>query len=365
MCAKTEVEKTAAYSEESAVPSNQTTDLQLSTFKYLSGHRTPPSIEHFSRRRKEMKALASILIATHLIYESPTGLFLENIAVRPCGKLLLTSIISPTLTTLDPASGNATLNDVYTFPNATGLTGIIEYAPDTYAVVASVLNATAARAELGSVVIWKVDLTSGRPLVTRITGIPDSELINGLSTVPGAPDLVLAADSVVGAVYEISTRTGAARIAVQDAALAPGPGPALGPVLGINGLHVRDGVLYFTNSQQGTFARLPLAIQKSGVHAAGAVEVLGTIPATTIPSGPDDFALDSEGRAWVTVHPGSLVLFSPRADGTWAQETVAGDDAFTSPGPTAAAFGRAGTEAEKLLYVVTGSGQIVGVDTAA
>ncbi|KAJ7462546.1 hypothetical protein FB451DRAFT_1266958 [Mycena latifolia] len=74
---------------------------------------------------------------TQLVFQSATGQLLENLAVRPSSKLLITSTQSPTLYTLDPTAANATLDEVYTFPNANGLTGIAEYRPDVYAVVAS------------------------------------------------------------------------------------------------------------------------------------------------------------------------------------------------------------------------------------
>ncbi|KAJ7089085.1 hypothetical protein C8R44DRAFT_648973 [Mycena epipterygia] len=310
-------------------------------------------------------SIAVTIIATFpttLVYQSPTGLFLENIAVRPSSELLLTSILSPTLHILDPNYANATLHEVYTFPNATGLTGIIEYQPDVYAVVTSrAQNITATRrVDLGSISIWRVDFRSKIPVAARIAGIPQSTLINGLSSVPGHPDLILAADSDLGAAYEIRMTTGAVRIAIQSAAMAPGT-PA--PALGINGLHVHKGALYFTNSQQGTLARVPIAVGSGGVRQAGAVEVLGTVQP---PSGIyDDFAIDAEGRAWVTMHPGALTLFYPLKNERWTQENAAGDPegshaVFTEP--TSAAFGR-GVNG-KTLYVTTGGGQVVSVDTS-
>lgn len=294
-----------------------------------------------------------------VLYQSPSGLFLENIAVRPSSGLLLTSILSPTLHTLDPAAENATLDEVYTFPKANGLTGIAEYQPDVYAVVASQLNPAAGTAEPGSTAIWTVDLTSAVVAPQLVARIPQSKLINGLSTVPGAPDLVLGADSHLGAAYEINMRTGAVRVLIQDAALAPGP-DAPWPGLGINGLRTRDGALYYTNSALGTFGRIPLG--------GGAVEVLGDLSSFGVTGGPgyDDFVFDGEGRAWVTLHPGALQLFSPREDGTWVQETAVGVPAGSDilKGPTAAAFGRDGAgNATKTLYVITTAGQIVIVDT--
>jgi hypothetical protein len=312
-------------------------------------------------------SIAATVIATFpttLVYQSPTGLFLENIAVRPCSKLLLTSALSPTLYTLDPSSANTTFDAVYTFPNANALFGIIEYQPDVYAVVAA--NAQnilqTHRVNLGSVAIWRVDFRFKTPIATRIAGIPQSTLINGLSSVPGHPDLVLAADSDLGTAYEITMSTGAVRIAIQDAAMAPG---APAPALGINGLHIHGSALYFTNSQQGTFARVPIAVERKGVSKAGAVQVLGTVEPSGLPHRYDDFTFDADGRAWVTAHPGALTLLYRLTNGTWAQENAAGDPEGSYAvfiDPTSAAFGR-GVD-EKNLYVTTKGGQVVSVDTS-
>ncbi|KAJ7750807.1 hypothetical protein B0H16DRAFT_1549166 [Mycena metata] len=294
-----------------------------------------------------LSACGIATLPTQLIFQTPTGQSLENIAVRPSSKLLITSTVSPTLFTLDPTAANATLDEVFTFPDANGLTGIAEYRPDVYAIVAAELNVTAIMAAPGSVVIWSLDLTSGgTPAARRAARIPQSKLANGLSTVPGDPDLVLAADSVLGAAFEVNVRTGAVRVLIQEAATAPiGPsGPP--PALGINGLHVRAGVLYFTNSQRATFSRVPLG--------GSTVEVLGS-------GAFDDFTLDTEGRAWVTTNPGALTLFTPLKNGTFEEEVVVNT---VLNGPSSAAFGRDGARETKILYVTTRSGQVVAVDTS-
>ncbi|KAJ7462990.1 hypothetical protein FB451DRAFT_1180626 [Mycena latifolia] len=126
---------------------------------------------------------------------------------------------------------------------------------------------------------------------------------------------------------------------IQDAVLAP-DAPTV--ALWINGLHVHAGVL-FTNSAMQTFAGVPISADAVGVQQAGAVQLLG-----------------SAGRARVATHPGSLTLFFQLANGTWAQETVAGDpDASNAVfmDPTDPAFGRLKGE-DKLLYVVTLGGRL-------
>ncbi|KAJ6543983.1 hypothetical protein B0H19DRAFT_956838 [Mycena capillaripes] len=308
-----------------------------------------------------LAASALATVPTRLVYQSPTGLWFENIAVRPSSEFLLTSISSPTLLTLDPHSKNITLDDVYTFPNATGLTGIAECDPDIYAVVAAQIIVGMARAIPGSIVIWRVDHTHKPPRATRIAPIPQSDFINGLAQVPGQPGIVLAADAILGAVYEISMHTGEVRIAIQDELMAPTPG-ARG---GINGLHVCDETLYFTNTALAIFARIPFEVCDGSVRATGPVEILVNLPSDGQPK-IDDFALDRGGRAWATVHPGELLLLSPQLNGTWRQQTVAGDPNGTIfDQPTSAAFGRRSPVDEETLYVTTATGQIVALNSEA
>ncbi|KAJ6561599.1 hypothetical protein B0H19DRAFT_1068354 [Mycena capillaripes] len=334
-----------------------------------------------------------------VIGQTPNSLFLENIAVRASSELLLTSVASSTLFTFNPTAINGTFDPIYTFPNANGLTGIAEYRPGVFAVVAAILNLTTRRWAPGSIVIWTVDFNMPTP------------------TVDG--------------------RTGKSRVAIQDVSMLPG---APAPAIGINGIHIRDAHLYFVNSQQQIFARVPLAVKGGNITAAGVVETLAAVE--PVGQNPDDFALDCEGRARVAVHPGALALFSPPASGrgNWTQVTAAGNDNGTDTGrvrailvtsllrlssrnlvtlmgireslfsgdysahhgvmgidsvplelsikvtklrkikrsnevtkvttthtgliqPTSVAFGRGSEIQEKMLYVTTGAGQLVAVDT--
>ncbi|KAJ7051032.1 hypothetical protein C8F01DRAFT_671023 [Mycena amicta] len=341
---------------------------------YLTQVPSPTQL-HTNMQLAFASILSSFLVAlahatsgfpTSLLYQSPTGLFLENIAVRASSQLLITSTVSPTLHTLDPHTPNATLNALYTFPNATGLTGIAEYAPDVFAVVASVLNATSRTEEPGSVVIWRVDFTahSYGPATQPIANVTPT---NGLSAVPGLSEIILTADSADGAVYAVNMRSGDVSLVIRDVLLAP----TATATLGINGLHVHEGFLYATNSGRGTFLRVPLAVRlgKGLVHATGPLEVIGVLQngAPSNSHGFDDFAFDKKGRAWVTVHPGSLALFTPQKNGSWVQENAAGDPEGSDAvfvEPTAAAFGRGGgVVGKEKLYVTTAGGQIVVVDT--
>ncbi|KAF8147180.1 hypothetical protein K438DRAFT_1989901 [Mycena galopus ATCC 62051] len=177
---------------------------------------------------------SSFTFPTRLVLQSPTGLFLENLAVRPNGKLLITSPESSTLHMLEPNAENPTFDEVHTFLNVT-LFGIAEVEPDVYGIIALVLNVTTISAVPGTIAIWRVDLSSGGPpVVNKAADVPNGMFLDGLGAVPGEPDLVLGADTAAGRVWQINLRTGVVRIAAQDDAFAPG---APAPAFGINGLH--------------------------------------------------------------------------------------------------------------------------------
>ncbi|KAJ6514540.1 hypothetical protein DFH09DRAFT_258077 [Mycena vulgaris] len=301
---------------------------------------------------------------TQIIFQDPNSLFLENIAVRSTSELLLTSVMSPTLFTLNPHAINGTLDTVHTFANSTALTGIAEYQPGVFAIVASAVNTTIRRAAPGSAAIWSIDFNPAVPVAKKICSLPTVLGPNGITSLPSQPDTLLAADSESGAVWQVNTRTGTARLAIQDPSMSPGS-PA--PALGINGLHARDGFLYFTNSALGTFSRVRLAVGKDGaVKAAGGVEALATIEPSGASHAYDDFAMDSFGRAWVTAHPGALSLLFPTQTGKLCQLNAAGNPQGLPSvliQPTSAAFGRGNLLQTKMLYVTTGGGQVVRVDT--
>ncbi|KAJ6472895.1 hypothetical protein C8R47DRAFT_1053963, partial [Mycena vitilis] len=307
---------------------------------------------------------ASTALPSRVLVQSPV--LLENIAVRATSELLLTSFSSPTLFTFDPKTRNGTLNPAHTFPNATAITGIAEYRPGVFALAASITNTTTFR--MSAVVIWSVDFNSRSPAVRKLCALPGTEGANAITALPGHPDTVLLADSVAGGVWQINTRTGSAHLAILDPSMKPG---APAPALGINGLHIRDAApttLYFSNSQLGTLGRANLRVEGGNVTAAGAAETLANVQSPNTVQNPDDFALDRQGRVWMTVHPGAVTLLSPPVTSgqNWTQLTAVGDSEGSDAAliqPTSAAFGRGSAREEHTLYVVTGAGQIVAVNT--
>lgn len=301
--------------------------------------------------------------AIHQIYQFPNHTFVENIATRPNGHLLLTTLSEPALWKLDPTESNPVAELVHSFPFATGLTGIAEIGPDVFAVVSGNWTLETMSGTLGSFAVWSVDMRLDPPVLQQIATIPDTANLNGITTVPGSPNLILLADSALGAVWSLEISTGKSQIVIQDPLFESSSSFPLG----INGvLAHQDNNLYFTNSAQGIFGRVP--ITSEGV-ANGEVEVLSHVEEG---SAWDDFDIDREGNAWISAHPKSVTKVSLSEN--WTQTVFGGKDNATLADPTSASFGRGSKKEERTLYVSTGGltylvdgkvfgGQVVAIDT--
>lgn len=181
--------------------------------------------------------------------------------------------------------------------------------------------------------------------VQKITSISNSTIFNGITPVPGSTKLILAADSASGAVWRVNINSGAYDIAFSDPLFA---NTATG-TLGINGIRSREGYLYFTNSAQGIFGRVPIDNEGSKI---GAVEIIATVPSGVVY---DDFALDTSGKTWIASHPNEVVMVQP--DGS--QQVIT--DTTLLLNPTNSVFGRGNWKESQTLYVTNG-GWFVGND---
>lgn len=302
--------------------------------------------------------------AARLLYQFPYYVFLENIAVRSNGHLLLTCLSEPSVYNYDPANPTTAPSKIASFPSSecTVTSGITELSPDLFVVSTSVIIPEAQAAEPGSTAAWTLDFRSGAesPVVKKIVQLVEAQCLNGMTAVPGSPRIALFADSYAGAVYRLDVETGEYGIVVRDELMADVEGNGAG--VAINGVRVRDGHLYWVNSVGKVVARVQ--IDERG-EKAGKVEVLARLPADSKDAW-DDLAVDGEGCAWVMRHPGSVDKVVPDGE----VRVVAGEHPeFKIDAPTSAQFGRGSEEQERTLYVVTGGtypspGQIIAIDTA-
>ncbi|KAI2616138.1 hypothetical protein GGS26DRAFT_578968 [Hypomontagnella submonticulosa] len=280
-----------------------------------------------------------------------TGTWFENLAVRPNGDLLMT-MLQPTAsiyTLKRPYDTHPELALVHTFAGAPGLTGIAETKPDTFVVLNAEFQATGVPVP-GSWAVWELAFNStDSPSVHKVGSLPDAQLLNGVAPVSSCnPNVLLVGDSFAGTLWRLDMRTGTVEsvLSVPEMA-APFPG------VGINGLKVREGFVYWGNSAQASIYRArvdkngyPLKLTGPGANSTAAVEMLAKLDSPFV----DDFAFDARGLLWVATNRDNKVDVV-RPGGT--VETVAGGATEgTVAGDSAVAFGRTAKDRD-VVYVTT------------
>jgi sugar lactone lactonase YvrE len=277
--------------------------------------------------------------------------FTEQILARANGDLLLDQLGHPRLYTLDPTALDSP-SLLFEFPNATGLSGMTETSRDVFAVAVGQWNVTTSRADKGTLSIWTLDLHEGEPKAKKVVTIKDSESLNGMASAPHMPNVVFVADSYAGCIYRVDLANGEYTVLITSPDLSPAEnGPAFRNA-GVNGVRYHRDRLYFTNSLRGLYGRI--SISRTG-ELAGHIEILAHVPTLV-----DDFAIGRDGRAWIALHPSSLILVDQKGQ----QRVVL--NGTEVPDPASAAFGR-GEHDKEILYVTvnnltsTGQGDVGGV----
>ena len=161
---------------------------------------------------------------------------------------------------------------------------------------------------------------------------------------------VLLSDFRAGVVYRLDISTGAYTVVIANSLTAAVPQPIFG-TSGINGLHVRNSYLYFTNTGQNIFAKIP--INADGTPAGTASIVAHTSASTDYFDG---FTFSAHGDAYLGTGSGNTVVRLPPAGGP--EERIAGSINSTLVAkPTNCAFGR-GVSDQGILYVTTAGGLV-------
>lgn len=304
-------------------------------------------------------AAANFSLPAKTIFQfNETGTWFENLAVRPNGDLLMT-MLQPTAsiyTLKRPYDRHPELALVHTFAGAPGLTGIAETKPDTFVVLHAQFQASGVPVP-GSWGVLELSFnhtSSSAASVRQVGSLPDAQLLNGVATAYSCnPHVLLVGDSFAGTLWRLDTRNGTVEsvMSVPEMA-APFPG------VGINGLKVRDGWVYWGNSAQATIYRARFDRDgypvTRGANATTAVETVAKLDAPFV----DDFAFDARGLLWVTTNRDNKVDVV-RPNGT-VETVVGGVTEVTVAGDSAVAFGR--TLRDKDVAYVTTSGVLPGGD---
>ncbi|KAL4897512.1 hypothetical protein BDV59DRAFT_197804 [Aspergillus ambiguus] len=242
--------------------------------------------------RSVIRLVPLITIASSAFAQSVTQLFnfstavdIENSNIRPNGHLLLSTFANGGLYTLNPQEQHPQAEMVALLPGATALTGITAIGIDKFAISGGVRG----HYHYDNETIYTVDFRRNAT-VQVVAKLPQAEMLNGLCALPTRPHVVLSADSRVGGLWRVDTsrKGGNVQLAFQHEALAA-PANASSP-LGVNGLKIVGGHVYFTNSARGILGRVP--VNEDGT-------VFGEVSVIAHSGGPswDDMLVDASGVA--------------------------------------------------------------------
>lgn len=284
------------------------------------------------------------LLPVDTVHAFPVNYFVENIAVRESGQVLVTVHNTGELIQVDPGSHKYPPSVVHRF--AAGVCGIVEVDNDVFYISSGTIG------EKGSFAIFKVDMapyaieeSSGEVKtpahVSKLVDIPDALFLNGSALLNRAKGLILAADSLLGAVFCIDVKAVSQRMWLQEKALEK---VEEGPTPGVNGIKVYGNYLYLSNTDTKMFWRVGISESNEATEGLEIVAEKCNI---------DDFAFDNEGSAYLTSHVFQSV-FKLKQDGTRSRIAGGPDDTVVA-GTTAAAFGRTAGDVH-VLYVTTNGG---------
>ncbi|KAK5998765.1 Putative hetero-Diels-Alderase asR5-like protein [Cladobotryum mycophilum] len=244
------------------------------------------------------------------VYQFPnSAAWIENVAIRPNGHLILDTFDNGTIYTIDPNVKDAQPQVAVKVPDATIITGITEIAPDIFAVSGGLGNDTDQTLIDGTAKIITLDFnqgghkTNGVPTIKTSAKFPAVKLLNGLAALPSLPYTVFSGDSGTGLIYRVNLLTGEHKVILDDPKLKP----TQYVPFGVNGLKVHNGYIYIANTAQGFYGRVKIDLLG---NVTGKVEVIASFPADP-PLAADDFSIARDGTAYVGTHPNALIKITP------------------------------------------------------
>jgi hypothetical protein len=280
----------------------------------------------------------------------PEQFFLENIAVRGDGSMLVTVLNRKELWYVPAPGTNVPVKPVlvHTFDNLT--MGIVETEPDIFYVCT-----------FGVATLERIDMRGWAPgasaNATRVLTFEQAgAVLNGCCLI--APRVILVADSVAGLIWRVDLAedglSATTRGWLQHDSMAFDPDNPLNPQPGVNGVRYarRTHFLYYTSTTKKLFMRVP--VDPVTHEPAGEPEFVaaGTMA--------DDFCIDENaGVAYVTTHRENTIDRVPlRPAGRDAPRVCVAGEPFTEQlvGPSSAAWGRGPADYGRVAYVTTDGG---------
>jgi hypothetical protein len=286
----------------------------------------------------------------------PEKYFLENLAVRADGSVLITAVLQKELWCVPGPEPRADVRPVLVHTFEHMVSGIAEVEPDVFILCVSDAY------ESHESYLVRIDLNDWAPgeAVSPETIYTFDERAGGLngSCLVG-PDVLLVADSFAGLIWRVDLGPGAtsatARIwlAHDTMAMDPDSGVPWPPQPGINGVRfgAQSGYLFYTSTAQKVFMRV--AVDPKTLEPAGNAEFIAAI------DNGDDFCLDENaGFAYVTRHRANTVDRVPLTPRRGSEvRHIAGDPLDeVLVGPSSAAWRRGPDDRGRVAYVTIDGG---------
>jgi sugar lactone lactonase YvrE len=283
----------------------------------------------------------------------PQHFFLENLAVRADGSILVTVLNHKQLWYVPAPNGSQPVTPVLVHTFDGFAMGIVETQPDIF-YVSTAGHATLERFDMRG---W-VPRTPVKS--TRVLTFDQPAGLNGACLL--SRRVILLADSLAGLIWRVDLAddglTATASVWLQHHTMAPDPDNGLtsplGPQPGINGIRyaARTNIVYYTSTAQKLFMRV--AVDPATHKPVGQPEVV----AADITA--DDFCLDENTAvAYLTTHTDNTIVRVPiNAGADGATASVVAGDPFNEQlvGPSSAAWARGSTDYGRIAYVTTDGG---------
>ena len=291
----------------------------------------------------------------------PQGYFLENLAVRADGSILVSALNTGELWYVPAPDGNLPVEPLL-IDRIQGLPmAIVEVEPDVF-YIPTIAEPALHRIDLRG---WAPGASPRRAQV--LTFPAEAERLNGACLI-GSRTLAVA-DCAAGLIWRVDLSddglSAAARVWLRDDTMLPGQKKqtiSTSPEViisfpGVNGLRFaeKESCLYFTNSAQDVFCRV--AVDPGTREAVGKPEVIATGFRAA-----DDFCLDEDACvAYVGCHITNTIQRVTWASKSAAVRDVVLGEPFTEQllGPSSLAWARKGEEQGRVAYVTTDGGFLV------
>ncbi|RFU27362.1 hypothetical protein B7463_g8984, partial [Scytalidium lignicola] len=281
------------------------------------------------------------------------GSWIENLAIRPNGQILVARFDIPEVILVDPTNKLPPITiAAWNATEYSCASGITETTPDMFYVELSAPHDATFLKTGGTCSIFKIDMrkfkatTSGavisKATVTKTTDILDADFLNGLDTLDDTH--LLAGDKYNEWVYNVDVRTGEHHITIDDPKMKATTNATRH--LGIDGLKIRDNFLYWTNVAAGSYNKIRISERGEPI---GSSMVISPIV------GLDDFVFRADGTAFLAQsHSNEIMVLRP---GSSTPTVIAGAPTSTLlAGVTAIRFGRTLADRNR-LYVTTSGAQ--------